>query len=128
MLVSRLEEAFVRRLSWLFTVLVVFVFGTIGSCAVAQDERFSARSADGRVEFHVTEATVRTAFQSYCESAVEARCDEFDRYEIVVVFDAELFRLSFSHEDPRTAPRNSELSILCTYTSRGRECASGRQE
>lgn len=79
-----------------------------------------------RVEFYLAETTARDAFTAYCATATAEPCDEYDNYNMSVVFDDDLFSLTFvRREDAPSSERRTAQSIICAYTPRGRECASG---
>jgi hypothetical protein len=99
-----------------------------GSCAVGQERgELSGESADGRVRFSLSEQTARSAFDSYCAARPPNTCDSFDRYNMEVIFDEDVFGMWFFHENPREAPSPDGVSIGCAWALRGhRECHSGR--
>lgn len=115
-----------RDLVQILATTATAICGLAGGCGIAQESPFSARSSDGRITFHLSEGAARSAFSSFCESHPGEPCDDFERYKIEIVFDDDLSSLTFVHEDPQSLPSNAALSIVCAYSSRGRECASGR--
>lgn len=102
--------------------------GIAGSCATAQQPYFSAQTSDHRVEFFLTEQTARSGFASFCEGNSREHCDAFEKYRITVVFEEANFSLTFVHESVGAVPLQEVRygSVICSYTQRGRVCASGR--
>ncbi len=109
------------RAHWL-AVFAAFALLSLG-CAEAQQRDYSAR--DGRVIFVLSRTAVEDAYNSFCRSQTERRCDALERYDLMVNFDASSSRLTFIHRSSGPAPPGLALTFVCTHARDTFACVAG---
>jgi hypothetical protein len=98
------------------------------SCATGDDAPdYIATTQDGTLRAYVSANLVRSAFASFCDEAADDVCDEFDKYDVEVIFEQDR-PVTFTFVPARSTlegPRSH--SLICEVLNEGFSCGSTRQ-
>lgn len=105
------------------TLCLAFVLSS--SCAMAAGETYEAYSADGRIKFTLQVSSAKGAFDRFCATNPNPRCDAFEAYDIEVSVRDLVMAMHFSHREARVTPLHPGFD--CPFDGRRFNCFEDRR-